>query len=274
MISKSFGNKRKTKTITFCSGKGGVGKSVITANMAAALSDNGSSVLVFDSVDGLPNQHIIFGVEPPIRLSSVMSGKVDAESALFRVRENLSLIVDSPLEISEFEESVLNLDDILSELKSSDKHEYIFIDTKSGLNEQLISFCLMSDLIVIMITDEPTSLLDAYGLIKILINFTPSKNIVILVNNVIDSEDADEVSQKLNLATGKFLNTQLDLLGFIPYSRNIRLSIQSQELLIDKYNFDESSNAIRNIVNVIEKKYFRFNNLDTVNSNENEGSCI
>ncbi|MDX9790319.1 MAG: AAA family ATPase [Candidatus Kapabacteria bacterium] len=272
MKSKSFGNKRKTKTITFCSGKGGVGKSVITANMAAALSDNGSSVLVFDSVDGLPNQHIIFGVEPPIRLSSVMSGKVDAESALFRVRENLSLIVDSPLEISEFEESVLNLDDILSELKSSDKHEYIFIDTKSGLNEQLISFCLMSDLIVIMITDEPTSLLDAYGLIKILINFTPSKNIVILVNNVIDSEDADEVSQKLNLATGKFLNTQLDLLGFIPYSRNIRLSIQSQELLIDKYNFDESSNAIRNIVNVIEKKYFRFNNLDTVNSNENEGS--
>jgi flagellar biosynthesis protein FlhG len=232
-----------TKTITLCSGKGGVGKSVLTANLAKAITANGQKAIVFDSVNDLPNQQIIFGVEPPIRLSSVLSGKVDVDSAVFKVSENNYLLVDSPFELNDKNDFVFDFD-------------YLFIDTASGISDKLIDFCISSDLIVLLITDEPTSLLDAYGLIKILINYIEPQKIVLLVNNVIDSEDAIEVSGKLNLATSKFLNISLDVLGFVPYSRNIRLSIQRQELLIDTYIDDESSIAIKNICELIKTKYF------------------
>lgn len=256
-------NIKKLKTITICSGKGGVGKSVLTANIAASIADNGSEVLVFDSISDLPNQHIIFGAEPPIRLSSVLSGKVDLESAVFKVRKNTSLLVDSPFEIDDSDEMVCDMNDIVVDIKKLNLYDYLLIDTPSGISDQLISFCYLSDLVVLLITDEPTSLLDAYGLVKVLVNYINPEKILLLVNNVIDSEDAAEVSQKLNLATNKFLNIDLEILGFVPYSRNVRLSIQRQELLIDIYNDDESSISVKQIARLIESKYFRNININT-----------
>lgn len=248
---------KKLKTITFCSGKGGVGKSVITANIAGSLSNLSRKIIVFDSVLDLPNQHIIFGVEPPIRLSSVLSGHVDINSALFQVRKNVELLVDSPFEIENNDETVLDMNDIVRDLQVRNDYEYLFIDTQSGITDQLVSFCYLSDLVVIMITDEPTSLLDAYGLVKVLVNYIDPKRIVLLVNNVIDSEDAAEVSQKLNLATEKFLKFRLNLIGFVPYSRNVRLSIQTQELLIDIFKQDESSIAINRIASEIDSMFIK-----------------
>lgn len=256
-------NINKLRTITICSGKGGVGKSVLTANLAASVADNGSNVFILDSVRDLPNQQIIFGVEPPIRLSSVMSGKVDLKAALYNVRENTSLLVDSPFEIDDNQEIVCDLNDIVTAAKKLDLYDYLFIDTPTGLSDQLISFCYMSDLVIILITDEPTSLLDAYGLVKVLVNYIKPEKIALLVNNVIDSEDATEVSQKLNMATNQFLNINLDVLGFVPYSRSVRLSIQRQELLTDIFAEDDAAISVREIASIIESKYFGNININT-----------
>ncbi|MBX3042623.1 MAG: P-loop NTPase [Candidatus Kapabacteria bacterium] len=256
-------NIKSTGVITFCSGKGGVGKSVITANTASALGMH-SSVLVLDSVTDLPNQHIIFGVEPPIRLMSVLSGHVMVESAAFQINKNVSLLVDSPLEVGEENNSVLELTDVVADLKFNSEFDYLIIDTHSGISDQLVEFCYMSDLVVVLITDEPTSLLDAYGLVKVLVNFIDSKKIVLLVNNVIDSEDAEEISEKLNLATTKFLNMNLEVLGFVPYSRNVRKSIQRQELLTLSNKDDDATKAIMSIANKIHTKYFKDININTV----------
>lgn len=268
MMQKQSSNIKKMKTITFCSGKGGVGKSVLAANIASSIANSGANVLVFDSVRDLPNQHIIFGVEPPVRLSSVLSGKVDLESALFKVRNNTTLLVDSPFEIETDENFILDMNDIVSETSKLNQFDYLVIDTQSGISDQLISFCYLSDLIVLLITDEPTSLLDAYGLVKVLVNYVKPEKIVLLVNNVIDSEDATEVSQKLNLATEKFLEFKLDMFGFVPYSRNIRLSIQRQELLTEIFENDEATFSINNIANLIDTKYFKHLNINTIENVE------
>ncbi len=246
----------RTKTITICSGKGGVGKSVITANLSACLAKNNDEVIVLDSVLNLPNQQIIFGVEPPIRLTNVLNGKVDTENALYEVLPNIHLLVDSPVEYNEQYDTAASLSQVIQNIKDLNSFDYLLIDTQSGISEQLLEICGQSDLVIIMITDEPTSLLDAYGLVKILINYVNPNKIAILVNNVIDSDDAIEISQKLNLATNKFLNIKFSLLGFVPYSRNFRLSIQRQEILVNNYEFDESAKSLNDIASIIKSRFF------------------
>jgi flagellar biosynthesis protein FlhG len=264
MFSDNIDNKNHTKTITFCSGKGGVGKSVITANIASCLANYGDEVIVLDSVLDLPNQQIIFGVEPPVRLTSVLSGKVDAEQALFSAASNIHLLVDSPVEYDEMYDTPASLNEVIVNIKKLEGFDYLLIDTQSGISDQLLGICLQSDLIIVIITDEPTSLLDAYGLVKILVNYINPEKITILVNNVIDSEDAVEISQKLNLATSKFLNIKLSLLGFVPYSRNVRLSIQRQEILVNNFTNDESTKSINDISEIIKSKYFSNSSINSL----------
>jgi flagellar biosynthesis protein FlhG len=95
-----------------------------------------------------------------------------------------------------------------------------------------------------MVTDEPTSLLDGYGLTKILIQYIDKNKLFLLVNNVIDYEDANDVTYKLNLASDKFLGVNLNYLGFVPYERLVRQSIVQQELFVNTIPESEVSNAI------------------------------
>ena len=107
--------------------------------------------------------------------------------------------------------------------------------------------CFIADTIIVMLTDEPTSMLDAYGLIKILIQSGLEDKIKILVNNVIDEEDAEEVYIKLDLVTQKFLNKRFDSLGFIIYDRIVRNSIMNQELFV---NITPEANIVKCITKV------------------------
>ncbi|GAB1372962.1 MinD/ParA family protein [Candidatus Kapaibacterium sp.] len=249
-------DKKNPFTITLCSGKGGVGTSFLTANLASAVSKLGNKVLILDSVLDLPNQHILFGVEPPVRLSSVLSGKVNVDSALYKIDYNISLLVDSPIEIDDDNDHILSLKEVVNQLKSECEKEFLFIDVQSGISEELIALSKLSDLVLIVITDEPTSLIDAYGLLKILRNYVDISKIALIVNNVIDDEDAGELSHKFNLASTQFLGLKIDVLGFVPYSRNVRYSIQRQEILVNNFEDDEASSAILNISKKIHSKYF------------------
>jgi len=105
-----------------------------------------------------------------------------------------------------------------------------------------------------VITDEPTSLLDAYGLIKILMPYIETEKIMFLVNNVIDIEDANDISRKLNLATENFLKIELEYLGYIPYDRTVRQSILRQELFTSLYPEAEVSKSIDSISKSIMTK--------------------
>jgi flagellar biosynthesis protein FlhG len=217
-------------TLTLCSGKGGVGKSVLSANLAYLLSQMGYSVLLWDADSYFPNQHLLFGVEPPVRLSQVFSGNVKITDAIFIVNLNLHLLADSPATGIYNYPSNISMLDIYQELLLDTKYDIIIFDSPAGASEKVIQCAKLSDYSMIMITDEPTSLLDGYGLMKILMNFVEIKSFKLLINNVIDFEDADEINHKINSATRKFLDFEVEEIGFVPYDRIVRLSIQRQEL--------------------------------------------
>lgn len=240
--------------ITICSGKGGVGKSFYAANLAYSLSGQSLSVLIWDANMHYPNQHILFGVEPPVRLKDVYSGRIPVESAIYKIEENLFILADilatgrsEELQASEILDTFVNI--ILST-----KFDVIIIDTPAADTEDVLQCCNVADLINIVITDEPTTLLDAYALMKILLQFTSQEKISFMVNNVIDGEDADEIASKLNLAAKKFLNIKINVLGFIPYDRAVRQSIINQELYIQYNGKSETTGAFHSIAEKIKDK--------------------
>ena len=239
--------------VTLASGKGGVGKSFIASNLANLLSRSGYSVLLWDADMHFPNQHLMLGVEPPIRLSEVYSGDIDLLKAIYPINDRLHLLADTPAtgEIRDYSsEAILN---VYKQLLIETKYDIIIVDTPALTNDEVLQCCNIADLILMIVNDEPTALLDTYGLIKILLPYIGKEYINLLVNNVIDLEDADEISGKLNLATAKFLNVELDFIGFLPYDREVRQSIVKQQLLTE-YESNDLVEALNKIVKNISSK--------------------
>lgn len=242
----SIVENRAPFTISVSSGKGGVGKSVVTANLAKAISEY-LNVLVWDADTLFPNQHLLMGVEPPVRLNDVYSGKVDVSKAVFSVEANLNLLADMPAVVHNDNQHQNRFQSIYDELNTTTDFDVVIIDTPRAGTLEMMQCAGVSDMIILIITDEPTSLLDAYALVKIMLPYIEPERIKLLVNNVIDMDDAQDVSKKLNLVTENFLEVQLEYLGYIPYDRAVRLSILQQELFIKAAPEAEVTKSLKSV---------------------------
>lgn len=240
--------------LTFCSGKGGVGKSVLAVNFGILLSKF-AKVLIWDTNIQFPNVHLMLGVEPPVRLNDVYANKIDATQAIFSINDNLSILSGSPALIdgNKFIDNKVYI--AVEQILSKTNYDYIIIDSPAGYSEDIFQCCNISDMVMLTMTDEPTSMLDAYGLVKILKTKIDLRKMKLLVNNVIDDEDAEEVVEKFNLVTDKFLNMHIPSMGFVPYDRAVRQSILMQEALVSTKPNSEATQAIEEISDKISEYY-------------------
>ena len=127
----------------------------------------------------------------------------------------------------------------------------LLIDTAAGSSDDVLQCCAFADLILIVVNDEPPSIVDAYGLIKILQNNTPSTPLALVVNNTIDAEDAEEVVRKMNMATERFLRRKVGSIGFVPYDRAVRTSIVEQQPLLLMQPNSEAAMAIKSLARLL-----------------------
>ncbi len=247
-------DKGNLKVISFISGKGGVGKSVLAANVAYCIAQKNKKVLLWDANRSFPNTHIIFGVEPPIRLGDVYRGISPIEKAIFRISDNLHILADEPASLSNGSDDTIDFIDIYGFISKNYDYDFILFDTPAGLNDINLIVSDISDVVFLLITDEPTSLLDGYGLIKVFSKFIDVQKIKLIVNNAIDREDGIDIANKMNLATEKFLNLKLNLAAIFPYSRVVRQSIIKQELFVKTNPTDDISIEVQNFSNILLKK--------------------
>ncbi len=237
--------KNTTRVISFTSGKGGVGKTNLTVNMAVALAQAGNSVLILDADLGLANIDILLGIKPTFTLNDVLRGKRSLEE----------IIVDGPQGVSVIPaasgiETLSLLEDkdkirLMEELENlSLDFDYLLIDTRAGITPDVMYFNTASSEIVVVINNEPTSLTDAYALIKVLATTYGEKAFNVISNDVLDSKDGERAFARLASVVDRFLQVKLTYLGHVPSDAHVSEAIKQQRALMELYPSSRAGLAI------------------------------
>ncbi|MBU0995499.1 MAG: MinD/ParA family protein [Proteobacteria bacterium] len=234
------------RVISVTSGKGGVGKTNIVASLAMAFSKLGKQVLILDADLGLANMDIIFGMRPEFNISHVISGEKELSEIIVDVRPGIKIIpAGSGLEdlTTLTEGQKLHL---LSEFEALDGTvDFVLIDTGAGISSNVIYFNLAADECIIIATHEPTSITDAYAMMKVMSNNHGAKRYKLLVNMVKDANEAKTVYLTLSQAVDRFLNgAVLEYLGFIPHDEKLKTSVLNRKPVMELYPDAPSSRQI------------------------------
>ncbi|HOV80417.1 MAG TPA: MinD/ParA family protein [Bacillota bacterium] len=218
------------RAIAVASGKGGVGKTSLTVNLALCLASMNRKVTVFDADLGLANAEVLLGILPPYSLHEVLYGNKTIEEITVRGPLGIKVISGGSgfLELANLDRTRRqNLFRMLNQF--GDRDEIILIDTGAGINKNVLGFVAAAGEVIIVVTPEPTSLTDAYALIKILANFKVNSQIHLVVNRAADRREAVLTLERISTAAGRFLDMRLNSLGWIPEDRLVSHSIKNQQ---------------------------------------------
>jgi flagellar biosynthesis protein FlhG len=237
-----------TRTISVTSGKGGVGKSTLVANMAFELGAKGSKVLILDGDLGMANIDIMFGKPASLNISHVLENRCQLEDILIEVAPNVQLIpggsgVYGLSRLAPVQKHLL-LDQVSRMNRSFD---YMIVDTAPGIDDNVLYLNAAAQEIMVVVTPDPSSLTDAYALIKVLNQRYRENRFSIVANMVRDEIEARHVFHKLSDVASRFLCVSLDYRGFIPNDLNLRQSIRSQELVVQAVARCPAAIAIRTL---------------------------
>ncbi len=228
--------RRRVKTVTITSGKGGVGKTTIVANLAVALSRMGKNVMVLDADLGLSNIDILLQLAPKYNLQHVLSGEKVLEEVVVEGPCGIKIVpassgIQELTRLDEFQK--------LRMLEAFESYEepidILLIDTSPGISDNVTFFCHTAQEIVLVVSPEPTSITDGYALIKLLFLRYMEKDFHVIVNFEKGDEDGLRVFRHLSLATERFLNLSLNSLGYIPYDDYVKRSVMRQRTYVELY---------------------------------------
>lgn len=246
--SKSEGAKlvddQGIRVIAVTSGKGGVGKSNVVANLAMALAAQGKRILIIDADLGVGNMDVLLGLSPQYNLNHVLSGEKSLPEIITDVTPGIKLIpagsgVQEYTSLGQHEK--MRLLDELDMLEEA--FDIMIIDTEAGISENVTYFTVAAQEILVVVTPEPTSITDVYALIKLLATRYSEHHFKVLVNMARDSEDALEVFRKLANVAGRFLDISLDYLGCVVRDERLIDAVKKQKAVFELYPESEAANC-------------------------------
>jgi flagellar biosynthesis protein FlhG len=235
--------KKKALRIAVVSGKGGVGKSIITANLAAALSSAGRKILVFDADLGLANLDVILGIAPPFTIYDTLHGNRPLDEVVVSTTKGFDLIpAGSGLPEGAMLTEILaeNVESFLGSLEY--RYDAVLFDAGAGIGDVVLFFANLADEILLVVTPEPTSLLDAYAIIKILHQLHGKNEFLLVVNlanpNCIDQTGAS-IAAHLQNVISRYLESddrnpvRVHLIASIPVDPAVPHSVKHRQLLAE-----------------------------------------
>ncbi len=256
-------DQRKARVITITSGKGGVGKSNITVNLAVHLQKMGKKVIILDADFGLSNVEIIFGVLPKYNLFDAIYNGKTVQDILTSGPYGIEFIsagsgIDTIAELNaeQIEKLTSFLDDI------DNFADIILIDTGAGISDAIMNLIAASNEVLLITTPEPTAITDAYALLKTLNsriedNKKQSLGVHLLVNRVENEREGLVIYKKLNTVTKRFLDWKLSNIGFLPQDKMLVKSVIKQTPVTILYPQASISKALKTIAdNLTENKTY------------------
>ncbi len=251
--SVATGNEMRDhiRVISITSGKGGVGKTHISANLAYIFSRMQKRTLILDADMGLANIDVVLGLAPKFNMHHVLSGEKTLEEVLVKGPGDIS-ILPSASGIQEMANLTTDQKRVLmGELEGIDEaFDFMLIDTAAGIASNVMYFNMAAQEIIVVVTPEPTSLTDAYALIKLLYQGHNEKRIMVLVNMAKSAHEAKEVFKRLSKATEHFLDLTVEYLGHILLDEKVAEAVRQQKALVEIY---PSCHASRCLITIAER---------------------
>lgn len=245
-------NVSNSRIITVTSGKGGVGKSSVSINLALQFKRQGKRVIIFDADFGLANIEVMFGVIPKLTLADLMFRGKELKDIITQGPEGV-MFVSGGSGVARLvnldREQVKRLVYKLSELESL--ADVIIIDTGAGISPSVLEFVAASPEVVLVTTPEPTSITDSYALLKALAMFPgfdrEATKVNLITNKVMSTGESKDIYEKLSTVVGRFLNIKVGFLGAIPMDLAISKAVMKQKPVSIAYPQAASTKAFERI---------------------------
>jgi len=237
--------KATTKVITITSGKGGVGKTNIVANLGITMSQLGKKVMILDADLGLGNLDILLGLAPRYNFSHFLNGSRDLEEVVVCGPEGIRILpaasgIDELTSINDKQRARIlsDLDGLLAPI------DILLIDTAAGISSNVTYFAAAAHEIVVVVSPEPTSITDAYALIKVLSVKYDARKFKLLVNMAANIKESQEVFRQLSMVTDRFLDVDIEYIGYVKYDRNVVTGVKRQKAVRQLYPDTDASRCL------------------------------
>ena len=241
------------QVIAISGGKGGVGKTNVSINLAISLAEIGRKVMVLDGDLGLANIDVVLGLHPKYDLSHVLRGEKDLDEIIVEGPHGIRLVPGasgiqhmaelSPAEhagiISAFSDSGADIDTLI-------------VDTAAGISDTVISFTRAAQEVIVVVCDEPASITDAYAIMKLLNKEYGSSRFRILANMVRTPQEGRDLYNKMCAVTDRYLDVMLSFMGSVPYDENLKKAVKSQKPVVMAFPRSKAAQAFKNLARKVE----------------------
>ena len=254
VLEKKADGASATRTIVITSGKGGVGKTSLSVSLAIAIAQDGKSVTLLDADLGLANINVILGIIPKYNLYHVIKGKKKLKDIIIEVPEGIKIIAGA----SGFQQlanlDVKQRDEFINSISELANDDFLIVDTGAGISQNVLSFVMAADEVIVVTTPEPTAITDAYGIIKAIASQSNEKHIKLIVNRAQSVAEGKRVAQRVINIAGQFLNIKVEELGFVYEDLYVPKSVRNQKPFIVSYPGCKASGCVKVIADRINNK--------------------
>jgi flagellar biosynthesis protein FlhG len=246
------GREIPARVIAVTSGKGGVGKTNIVANLGYTFAGMGKKVLILDADLGLGNLDVLLGLAPKYNLSHVIMGEKSVSDIIVQGPGDM-LILPASSGIQELTQLTQEQKvQILSELDGMiDSVDVLLIDTAAGISSNVMDFNVTAQEIIVVVSPEPTAITDAYALMKVLSLKYAEKCCKVIVNLADTTQQGREVFRQLNLVADRFLDMTVDYLGSVLFDAKVTKGVKQQKLVSNRYPDSRASKCFEDLARKI-----------------------
>jgi flagellar biosynthesis protein FlhG len=236
------------RVIAVTSGKGGVGKSNVTINLAVTLAQSGEKVMVMDADMGLANIDVLLGLSPGLNLSHVINGECSLEETIIEGPAGIKIVpASSGVAAMSDLTPAQNAGIIRSFSELTEPVDTLLIDTAAGLSDSVVSYTRAAREVIVVVCDEPASITDAYAMVKVMNRDYGVERFHVLANQAQGATQGRELYNKLARVSERFLDVTLNYLGCIPYDDCLKKAVQKQKSVVEAFPRSQSANAFKQI---------------------------